>query len=141
MGDSHGKEVRPKNSWNSGKKTSAEETLTKRPARADELNMDGDVPMHEDLVSTRLVLGGELAAGVLTVRYAREGDTIRPFGMTGRKALSDLFGECRIPRLRRARLPVIEAGGEIVWVAGVRASESSRLPPDADRGCVLELER
>ncbi|MDH4037164.1 MAG: tRNA lysidine(34) synthetase TilS [Candidatus Krumholzibacteria bacterium] len=66
----------------------------------------------------------------LTVRSPRPGDRIRPFGMSGSKKLSDIFIDKKIPHRDRARAVVIESGGEIVWVPGVVASESTRVSGD-----------
>jgi tRNA(Ile)-lysidine synthase len=65
-----------------------------------------------------------LSAGALgssvTVRAWREGDRIRPAGMGGSsKSLQDLFTDRKVPRELRRTLPVVEARGEIAWVAGV----------------------
>ena len=45
-----------------------------------------------------------------------------PAGLGGTKSLQDLFTDARC-RARCAELPVVEAGGEIVWVAGVAVDE------------------
>ncbi len=58
----------------------------------------------------------------LIVRAARPGDAMRPFGLGGRKKLSDLCVDRKIPRRRRERLVVIE-GDAIVWVPGVARSD------------------
>ena len=69
--------------------------------------------------------GGEVAVsagalgGPLTVRAWRDGDRLRPVGLGGTKTLQDLFTDRKVPRSLRRSLPVVEAGGEIVWVAGV----------------------
>ncbi|MFC1545285.1 tRNA lysidine(34) synthetase TilS [Gemmatimonadota bacterium] len=78
-------------------------------------------------------------SGKLLLRYGRSGDTLRPFGMTGRKNLADLFTEERIPRLRRARLPVVEAEGTILWVAGVRTAEGARVGHDSTKAVTLQF--
>lgn len=66
-------------------------------------------------------------AGPIVVRFPRPGDRMRPFGMAGTKKLSDLFIDAKIPQRQRARTPVVEMGGEIVWVAGVAAGEATRV--------------
>jgi tRNA(Ile)-lysidine synthase len=71
--------------------------------------------------------------GAFTVRCARPGDRMRPLGMSGRKKLSDLFIDRRVPRRERASVPVIEANGEILWVAGVATGESARIRPGTAR--------
>lgn len=58
-----------------------------------------------------------------TVRAWREGDRMRPVGLGGTKTLQDLFTDRKVPRGLRRTLPVLEAGGQIVWVAGVAVDE------------------
>ena len=58
----------------------------------------------------------------LTVRAWRPGDRYRPHRAPGRRKLQDLFADARIPRSRRAGVPVVECRGEIVWVAGLRVA-------------------
>jgi hypothetical protein len=41
--------------------------------------------------------------------------------------LSDIFIDRKIPKRKRASIPVIEVDGEIVWIVGVAASEKSRI--------------
>jgi tRNA(Ile)-lysidine synthase len=71
----------------------------------------------EALVS-RQALGG-----ALTVRSWRDGDKMRPVGLGGTKSLQDIFTDRKVPRALRRSLPVVEAGGQIVWVAGVALDE------------------
>jgi tRNA(Ile)-lysidine synthase len=59
----------------------------------------------------------------VTIRSWRDGDRMRPSGLGGSKSLQDLFTDRKVPRALRRTLPVIEAGGEIVWVAGVAVDE------------------
>jgi len=68
------------------------------------------------------VAAGELSP-ILTVRSWREGDRMRPAGLGGSKSLQDLFTDRKVPRALRHSLPVVESGGEIVWVAGVAVDE------------------
>ncbi len=70
-------------------------------------------------VSVRAHLLGVTA----TVRAWREGDRMRPLGLGGTKSLQDLFTDRKVPRELRRTLPVVEAHGEIVWVAGVALDE------------------
>jgi tRNA(Ile)-lysidine synthase len=53
---------------------------------------------------------------------------MRPAGLGGSKSLQDLFTDRKVPRALRRTLPVVEANGEIVWVAGVAAAD--RAPGD-----------
>ena len=79
----------------------------------------------------RAVLGeaGEVSVspaavgGRLVVRAWRGGDELRPVGLGGTKSLQDLFTDRKVPRALRSELPVVEAGGAIVWVAGLALDE------------------
>jgi tRNA(Ile)-lysidine synthase len=57
------------------------------------------------------------------VRAWRDGDRMRPVGLGGTKSLQDLFTDRKVPRALRRTLPVVEAAGTIVWVAGVAVDE------------------
>jgi tRNA(Ile)-lysidine synthase len=72
----------------------------------------------------------------LLVRSWRPGDRMSPLGLKGSKSLGDLFTARRVPRRERARVPVIESGGEIAWVAGVATSERFKVT-GATREAVL----
>ncbi len=63
----------------------------------------------------------------LVVRAPRRGDRMRPFGMRGRRKLSDVFIDRKIPARRRPHSLVVEDGREIVWLVGVTTSESTRV--------------
>jgi tRNA(Ile)-lysidine synthase len=69
------------------------------------------------------------------VRAWRDGDRMRPLGLGGTKSLQDLFTDRKVPRALRRTLPVVEAGGEIVWVAGVALDERFAAA-EADPGAV-----
>jgi tRNA(Ile)-lysidine synthetase-like protein len=68
-----------------------------------------------------------LAAGTLVVRGMRAGDTILPIGGVGRRKVSRLLMEARVPRLRRAAYPVVANGEDVVWIPGVCRS-AERIP-------------
>src|SRR5206468_4432577 len=52
----------------------------------------------------------------LEVRPWRHGDRMRPLGLGGSRSLADLLTDRKVPRARRARVPVVVAGSEIAWV-------------------------
>jgi tRNA(Ile)-lysidine synthase len=68
-------------------------------------------------------------SGPATVRSWRAGDRIRTPG--GTKKLQDLFTDRKIPREERSRVPVVEAGGEVVCVGDLATSHgfSARRVP------------
>jgi tRNA(Ile)-lysidine synthase len=82
-------------------------------------------PVLESGVLDRTALG----SSELLVRSWRPGDRIAALGLGGTKALQDLFVERRVPRRERARVAVVEAGGEIAWVAGLAMSDRFKVTP------------
>ena len=60
----------------------------------------------------------------LAVRPWRDGDRIRPLGMEGSRLVSDLLRDARVPPSGRRAVPVVEGGGEVLWVVGHRLSAS-----------------
>jgi len=53
-----------------------------------------------------------------TVRSRKNKDFFFPIGMTGRKTVSDLFTDKKIPTAERDRIPILTADGEIVNIGG-----------------------
>ena len=94
-----------------------------------ELTVPGRVGFGEWEVQAAAGPGGEVEVRgeeltpTLVVRGWREGDRMRPHGLGGTKTLQDLFTDRKVPRELRRTLPVVEAHGEIVWVAGVAVGE------------------
>ncbi|HUA69584.1 MAG TPA: tRNA lysidine(34) synthetase TilS [Solirubrobacteraceae bacterium] len=70
-----------------------------------------------------------LGSSDLLVRSWRPGDRIAPLGLGGTKSLQDLFVERRVPRRERDRVAVVEACGEIAWVAGLAMSDRFKVTP------------
>jgi tRNA(Ile)-lysidine synthase len=46
--------------------------------------------------------------------------------------LSDFLINIKIPRQRRDYLPLLVAGGRILWVTGLRMSEEALVRPDTE---------
>ncbi len=74
----------------------------------------------------------------IIARSFSNGDTLAPFGMSGHKKLKDIFIDQKVPRRLRGALPVVAAGNDIIWVAGVRAS--ALFPVTEQTRSVLRLE-
>jgi tRNA(Ile)-lysidine synthase len=63
----------------------------------------------------------------LTVRCPGPGDRIRPRGGLGSRKLQDVLVDAKVPRPRRARLPVVlDAEGTVLFVPGVRPAEVAK---------------
>jgi tRNA(Ile)-lysidine synthase len=108
-----------------------------------ELSVPGRARFGDWEVEARLGAPGEVSVaatalgGRAVVRAWREGDRMRPLGLGGTKSLQDLFTDRKVPRGLRRRLPVVEAGGAIVWVAGVAVDERFAAPADDPRPVTL----
>jgi len=76
--------------------------------------------------------------GPVTVRQARPGDRIVPFGMEGHRKLKDIFIDSKVPLIERKRTPVVSVGKEVVWLAGLR--QSSRFSVGAQTRRALRLD-
>ena len=61
------------------------------------------------------------------VRHFRPGDRMTPLGMSGRKKVKDIFIDRKIPLSERKRIPLLFCGEDLIWIAGVCASELSRI--------------
>jgi len=81
------------------------------------------------------LLAWDPSAGEVLVRNFRPGDRFRPAGMGGEKKLKDFFIDQKITRSQRVRIPLLEIGGVIAWVAGQRMDERFR-PLDRNRSCL-----
>jgi tRNA(Ile)-lysidine synthase len=93
---------------------------------------DHEVPREAE----RVVFDAERLPSRLTVRSRRPGDRFSPFG-GGERRLKSFLIDAKIPRWERVRLPIVDAEGRILWVAGVRRSREA--PVTAATRRVLEL--
>lgn len=74
----------------------------------------------------------------LTVRRVEEGDWMQPYGMKGRKLLSDLMTDVKMTMFQKRRqLVVVDAEGVIVWLVGRRVTGSAAVSTATEE--VLEL--
>ena len=75
----------------------------------------------------------------LTVRRVEEGDEMIPYGMNGRKLLSDLMTDCKMSVFeKRRQLVVIDARGVIIWLVGIRVD--ARVAVSESTQEVLEMQ-
>ena len=69
----------------------------------------------------------EKLPGRLTLRLPQTGDWFVPFGMRGRKKLSDFFADQKMNRWEKLRQPLLCVGESIVWVVGRRTDDRFRV--------------
>ncbi len=64
----------------------------------------------------------------LFLRPWKAGDTFVPLGMKGKKKVSDLLTDVKMPLHKKKRVLVLTtSGNEIIWVAGVRADDRFKI--------------
>src|SRR3990172_9524215 len=80
-----------------------------------------------------------IEAGQLSVRQARPGDRMVPFGMEGHRKLKDIFIDAKVTLLERKKTPVVIVGDEIVWLAGLRQSALFSVGRKTSRALKLEF--
>lgn len=68
----------------------------------------------------------------LTLRRWQEGDWFIPFGMTGRKKVSDYLIDAKVSTPEKQRQFVLLSGDEIVWLVGRRIDDRYRLTRDTE---------
>lgn len=56
----------------------------------------------------------------LTLRTWKEGDWFIPYGMKGRKKLSDYFSDRKFSRFEKERMWLLCSGDDIIWIIGER---------------------
>ena len=111
--------------------------------RLDE-NVSFDVSQTDDLSISKMRNVATLDAAriqfPLTVRLVQEGDRFQPYGMQGKKLVSDLLTDLKLNVLeKRHQLVVTDATGAILWLVGRRIDHRYRITPDTTTVLRLHL--
>ncbi len=85
----------------------------------------------------RMVFDADLVPSTLVVRPRRVGDRFTPFGASGERRLKAFLIDAGVPHWQRGRLPLLEAGGEIIAVVGVRRGRAAAVESNTRR--ILEV--
>lgn len=76
----------------------------------------------------------------LKIRLWNKGDYFYPFGMKGRKKLSDFFTSLKLSLFEKENVPVLENGnGDILWIAGYRADNRYKVSHHTKKVFILEI--
>lgn len=76
----------------------------------------------------------------IEVRAVQAGDRIEPFGMEGTRKLQDILTDLKVPRARRARIPVVVCRGEIIWLPGYRIARNWAVRGEQGRSVHVRIE-
>jgi tRNA(Ile)-lysidine synthase len=85
----------------------------------------------------RVAFDAGAVPGTLLVRARRPGDRLVPFGSSAERRLKTILIDAKVPRWERGRVPIVEATGEILWVAGLR--RAALAPVTEATATVVEL--
>jgi len=76
----------------------------------------------------------------LQLRYYVNGDSFKPFGMSGKqKKISSFFKDEKIPLHQRNKLPILLSDSKIIWVVAYRVSEDFMVLPDTKNVLKISL--
>ena len=85
------------------------------------------------------MLDAGLVKEELVLRYWRQGDSFVPFGMSGRKLLSDFMTDLKMSVLEKRLQLVLCSGDDIAWVVGRRVDNRYRVRAGSSRIIRLEI--
>ena len=78
-----------------------------------------------------------LIKGPLEVRLWKDGDWFIPFGMKGRKLVSDYLTDCKVSTAERKRQLVVTCGHDIIWLLAHRPDNRFRVTPDTTNQLII----
>jgi len=61
------------------------------------------------------------------------GDKIQPLGMKGRKKISDILIDQKVPLPKKKETMVMKSNGEVIWVIGLKSSDSVKIRPETSK--------
>ena len=75
----------------------------------------------------------------LTVRKWRKGDKFVPFGMTGKKNISDYLTDRKYSLFQKENQYVVCSEDKIVWLVGERSDNRFRVTEDTRRVLIIQV--
>lgn len=75
----------------------------------------------------------------LILRRWKEGDWFIPFGMKGRKKVSDYFTDQKLNRFQKEQTWILCSGDDIVWIVGQRSDNRFRITSDSQNILMLKF--
>lgn len=100
-----------------------------------ELTHDFVIPRSKDTAC----VDAALITAPLTLRHWQLGDTFVPFGMKGKKKISDYLTDRKFSRLQKAQQWVLCCGDDIVWLVGERSDNRYRITENTKKVLCIKL--
>ena len=104
-------------------------TITSAPA--------GTVISKDPSVAT---FDASLINSPLLIRRWQEGDWFIPFGMKGRKLISDFLTDCKVSQTEREHQLVVTCNQDIIWVLGRRTDNRFRVTDRTQNQLILTMQ-
>ena len=93
----------------------------------------------DDPYRITLSASAELWQTPIYLRSRQPGDYMKPLGMQGMKKIQDLFVDEKIPAEKRAQIPLLCTGQEVIWIVGRKISENYKVKKDTEKVVILEF--
>ena len=90
-------------------------------------------------IGWQLICPVQAITGNLRIRNWRPGDRIELWGLGGRKKLSELLQEHRVPREAREGVLVVEDAAGILWVVGHAQAARTRMLPGTTQAVTISV--
>ena len=75
----------------------------------------------------------------LMVRHWEQGDVFQPFGMSGKKKVSDFMIDSKIPVTLKQQVLILESGNDIMWLIGHRTDDRFKVTSETKAMLKIEL--
>ena len=99
----------------------------------------GKVPKNLNLGKYAQVFDADKIRAPLFVRTRRDGDRLALLG-GGKRKLSDILIDKKVPRALRDSVPLIVMGEEILWAVGAAPGKTCAVGPESAQALVIEYQ-
>jgi tRNA(Ile)-lysidine synthase len=100
-----------------------------------------DIPVSKDFTIEKktdvLYLDADKIQYPLTVRKWQQGDWFIPFGMKGKKKISDYFSDHKFSLFDKENAWLLCSGDDILWIVGHRSDDRFKITPDTVKALTI----
>lgn len=112
-------------------------TIVTSPIRLKVETIDKDDNFKLEKNKHKLYLDAKKITFPLTIRHWKQGDWFIPFGMKGKKKISDYFTDNKISLFEKEDTWLLCSGENIIWIIGHRSDNRYKITPSTQT--VLEI--
>ncbi len=99
-------------------------------------------PSSFKIDANAVYIDSDLLIYPLILRFWKQGDAFKPFGMDGVKKLSDFFINQKININEKNNIPILINGdGKIIWVCGLRSDDRFKIKPKTKKIIIFTVEK